>query len=165
MATDLDVLDSDDQDDNSAENALEMSLVNDLRELPRVAGAVDGFCNRHELGTHLSYAIDMALDEVLSYTIANAYDDDKTHPVEVAVYLDPRELVLLVVTDGVDLDVRQSEQDNAEAILDEQHLGELGLFLVQQVMDTVEYRREQGCNVVVMTKSRFSEVDPSTESD
>ena len=107
------------------ENALEMSLINDLRELPRVA---------------------------------------ETHPIEVAVYLDPQEIVLLVVNDGLDPGLGQPLQDNKEAILDEQGLEELGLFLVHQVMDTVTYERQQGCNVVVMTKRRPSKVESETES-
>jgi len=142
-----------------------MSLINDLRELPRVAGAVDKFCAGHQLGTHLSYAIDLAFDEVLSYTIAHAYDDEETHPIEVAVYLDPQEIVLLVVNDGLDPGLGQPLQDNKEAILDEQGLEELGLFLVHQVMDTVTYERQQGCNVVVMTKRRPSKVESETEPD
>ena len=32
-------------------------------------------------------------------------------------------------------------------------LGGLGLLLVQQMMDDVEYQRRDGCNVVTLTKS------------
>jgi len=135
-------------------NALEMSLVNDLRELARVAGAVDAFCTGHDLGTRLSYAVDLALDEVLGYSIAHAYDDEDAHPIEVAVYLDPEEIVLLIVTDGVDLRARLPLIDGRESNPGEERLNELGLFLVHQVMDTVTFERHRGCNVVVMTKRR-----------
>ena len=142
--------------DPAGGNALEVSLVNDVRELARVAGAVDAFCAGHNLGTRLSYAVDMALDEVLGYCIAHAYDDEDPHPIEVAVYLDPDEIVVLIVTDGVDLSMRRPFSDGRESILDEERLEELGLFLVHQVMDTVTCERQQDCNVVVMTKRRPS---------
>ena len=149
-----------------SESAWEMALVNDLRELPRVAGAVDEFCTSHELGTQLSYAIDLAFDEVLSYCIAHAYDDSETHPIEAAVYLDPEEIVLLVVTDGVDLAAaRQSLLASSEATLDPEGIEELGLFLVHQVMDTVTHERTRGCNVVVMTKRRPQDVAQEAEPD
>ena len=136
---------------------LELSLINDLRELPRVAAEIDAFCTDRDLGTQLSYAIDLAVDEILTSSIAKAYDDEDVHPIEVAVYLDDSEIMVLIVNDGVELPVTQLTGDGDRSILDEKRLDDLGLFLVHQVMDTVSYERQQGCNVVVMTKRRQAE--------
>ena len=143
---------------------LELSLVNDLRELARVAAAIDTFCSDHGLGTQLSYAIDLAVDEILSYSISNAYDNDEVRPVELAIYLDADEVVLLIVSDGADLPMRRPDSGEG-AILGGEQLGELGLFLVHQVMDTVRSERQQGCNVIVMTKRLPTESDESDESE
>ena len=142
----------------SSENALELSLTNDLRELAPAAAAIDEFCTGRELGTQLSYAVDLSVNEILSYCIANAYDDEDVHPIEVAVYLDAQEVMLLIVNDGIELSVRPPSSGGQHPTLDEGRLDELGLFLVYQVMDTVRYERQQGCNVVVMTKRLPSEV-------
>ena len=40
-----------------------------------------------------------------------------------------------------------------EASLEDTTFAGLGLFLVHQMMDSVEYRREEGCNVVTLIKS------------
>ena len=46
---------------------------------------------------------------------------------------------------------------HVEAPLEERALGGLGLFLVQQMMDGVEYQRRAGCNVVTLTKNTADE--------
>ena len=142
---------------SSSENVLELSLTNDLRELAPVAAGIDEFCADRELGTQLSYAVDLSVNEILSYCIANAYDDEDVHAIEVAVYLDEQEVMLLIVYDGIELPGGRPAGDGRHSTLDEEKLDELGLFLVHQVMDTVSYERQQGCNVVVMTKRLPSE--------
>ena len=152
--------------DSSRSNVdvLELSLVNDLRELPRVAAAIAEFCTDRDLGTQLSYAVDLSVDEILNASIASAYDDEEVHPIEVAVYLDAEEIMVLIVNDGSEWSAKQPSNDRDRSILDEEHLDDLGLFLVHQVMDHVTHERQQGCNIVIMTKRLPSDEPESHES-
>lgn len=140
---------------------LEVSLVNDVRELARVGAAVDDFCSVGSLGQRLGYAVNLAVEEVLAHIIANAYTDDDLHRIEVAAYLDADQFELLVVHDGHVLQMRPpsdsaptmpTEGLNALDQVAESDLDELGLLLVHQVMDSVASIRRDGCNAVVMVK-------------
>ena len=62
---------------------------------------------------HVAYAVNLAIDEILTNTISYGYEDEERHRIEIIVRV----------------------------------------FLVHQMMDSVEYRREEGCNVVTLIKS------------
>ena len=44
-------------------------------------------------------------------------------------------------------------------------LGGLGLFLVHQMMDSVDYRREEGCNVVTLIKNTAEAASPPPDAN
>jgi len=137
-----------------ADDCLETSLVNDLRELVKVAAAIDEFCRARKIAAQTAYAVNLAIDEVLTHIISNGYGDGDSHRIEIIVRKEGQTLVLVIVDDSQVADVGQARDAavNGKAEL-EQTLGGLGLFLVHQMMDSVEHRKMHGCNVVVMTKS------------
>ncbi len=132
--------------------ALELSLVNDLRELTRVADAVEEFCTRHKFGSQLAYTLNLAVEEILMFSIENSFEDDGPQRIELAVHQDPEEVLVLVAHAGHPLPAVQLPSSAAELILDDSNLEQLGLGLVHRVMDTVSVQRQQGCNIVAMTK-------------
>ena len=134
--------------------SLEISLVNDLREIAGVAAKIDEFCAARGLAAQLAYAVNLAIEEILTNTISYGYDDDDPHRIELILRLEPGALVVVTVDDSRAFDPSQVEPaPDLQSSLEERAPGGLGLFLVQQMMDEVEYQRRDGCNVVMLTKS------------
>lgn len=131
---------------------LEVSLVNDLRELARVASEIERFCEARDLEPQVAYAVNLSVDEILTNTISYAYDDDETHRIELVVRVDDGALVVVIEDDSAAFDVTAETQPELDASLSERDIGGLGLFLVHQMMDGVEYQRRDGRNVVTLTK-------------
>ena len=134
------------------DDALEIPLVNDLRELARVAARIDAFCAARNLGPQVGYAINLSVDEVLTHTISQGYDDDEPHRIEVVVCMEGDAVVVAIVDDSNAFDPSRAPSSEFDASIDGADLDGLGLFLVHQMMDGVEYRRLAGCNVVTLTK-------------
>ncbi len=132
--------------------ALELSLVNDLRELTRVAAAIEEFCTRHGLDTQLAYTLNMSVEEILSFSIENSFEGDEPQRIELALHQDPDELLILIAHDGQPLPTTQIPSSAAELMLNDSNLEQLGLALVYRVMDSISVQRQQGCNIVAMTK-------------
>ena len=132
--------------------ALEISLINDLREIAGVAAKIDEFCTAQDLGHQVAYALNLAIDEILTHTISNGYDDDETHRIEIIVRKEADAIVVVIVDNSKVFDVSDAPEFEIGANLDDQALDRLGLFLVHQMMDQVEYRRLEGCNIVTLTK-------------
>ena len=141
------------------DDALEISLVNDLRELARVAARIDEFCSARDLGPQVGYAVNLSVDEVLSNTIGHGYDDDddEPHRIEIVVCMEGDTIVVVIVDDSTAFDLSRAPGAGFDASIEDVDLDALGLFLVHQMMDSVEYRRAGGCNVVTLTKKTTDE--------
>ena len=133
-------------------DTLEISFVNDLRELARIAAQIDDFCASRDLGPQVGYAVNLSVDEVLTHTISQGYDDDEPHRIELIVCMEAETLVVVIVDDSNAFDVSRAPSSDFASSIEEMNLDELGLFLVHQMMDGVEYQRLGGCNVVTLTK-------------
>ena len=139
------------------DEALEIALVNDLRGLARVAARIDEFCAARSLGPQVGYAVNLAVDEILTNTITSGYDDDEPHRIEIIVCMEADTIVVVIVDDSTAFDVTQTQGSGIGSNIEDMDLTELGLFLVHQMMDGVEYQRVAGCNVVTLTKKTTEE--------
>ena len=142
------------------DEALEISLANDLRELARVAARIDEFLATRSLGPQVGYAVNLAVDEVLTNTITSGYDDDEPHRIEVIVCMEADTIVVVIVDDSAAFDLSRAPGSGVGSSIEDADLTELGLFLVHQMMDGVEYQRVAGCNVVTLTKKAAPAVAP-----
>ena len=135
------------------DDGIEIALANDLREIAGVAAQIDAFCEAQELAPQVAYAVNLAIDEILTNTISHGYDDDEAHRIELIVCLEGETLVVVIVDDGRAFDPSLAGEPDFEASAEDPALDRLGLFLVHQMMDGVDYRRRDGCNVVTLTKN------------
>ena len=135
------------------DNALELSLANDLSEIARAAERIEEFCEALALAPQVTYAVNLAIDEILTNTINYGYDDDEAHRIELTLRLEDGKLIVVMVDDGREFDSSLEREPELEASLEERALGGLGLFLVHQMMDDIVYRRQDGRNIVTLTKS------------
>ena len=58
----------------------------------------------------------------------------------------------MIVDDGAAFDPTEAPTPDGRGSLDESSIDGLGFLLVGQMMDGVEYRRLQDCNIVTLTK-------------
>ena len=132
------------------EDALEISLVNDLREIANVAGQIDEFCAERNFAPQIGYAVNLSIEEILTNRISFGYDDDEQHRIEIIVRVEESQLVVAIVDNSAPFDLSATAENDGEesAEEDEELLAGLGLFLVNQVMDSVEYRRKNECNIL-----------------
>lgn len=138
--------------DAAADATIEIALENDLRKIARVAARVDEFCSTRGIAPETAYAVNLAIDELLTNTIGYGYADDEPHRVEVILRLEGETLVVAIVDDGAPFDPTEAAERDTGSFLDDADRDELGLFLVNRTIDGVAYERRGGCNVVVLTK-------------
>ena len=138
------------------DNTLELSLVNDLRNIAVAAENIDAFCARHGLAEQIAFEVNLAVDELVTNTISYGYDDDGEHRIDLALRLEGGALVIEIADDGRAFDPLQAPEPDIEASLQDRAKGGLGIYLVRKTMDTVAYRRHDGRNVVTLTKRTVS---------
>ena len=140
---------------------LEIPLVNDLREIAAVAAQIDEFCAACNLEPHVAYAVNLSVEEILTNTISYGYDDDEPHRIDIRVSMDGSLLAVEITDDSIAFDPSTVADPDIEAALEDRPLGGLGLFLANQMMDSVEFRRGDGCNIVILTKETGDGAEPA----
>ncbi len=139
------------------EDRIDLTMANDLGELLGIAERIDAFCAAADVEPGVAYAVNLALDELLTNIVSYGYTDDEAHIVEIAVRRDGGALIVTIVDDSIEFDPRQVPETDTDAPLHERDPGGLGLLLVNSMMDSVDYRREGGRNVTVLTKGLAAE--------
>ena len=134
------------------DNVFEFSLTNELGEIAGAAAKIDAFCEANQVSQDVAYAVNLSIDEILTNAISYGYDDEETHRIEITLRLEAEAFVVVIVDDSSAFDLTAAPEPDLGASLEEREVGGLGLFLVHQMMDEVEYERVDGRNVVTLTK-------------
>jgi anti-anti-sigma factor len=118
---------------------LKISIQNDLSELPRLNSAIAQFLQDHEVAYRPTYAVNLAIDELVVNVIRYAYVDPETHTIDIELAILADQIVLRIVDDGRPFDPRRGPALDLHA--EDRESGGLGLLLVLDVVDALQYRR------------------------
>ena len=131
-----------------------MRLVIDsqLSEIRRASELVDEFKARHGLADQDANAIHVVLDEILSNSIRHGLAGATSHAIAVTLELSEGEIRVEVEDDGVAYDPTQAPAPVLTGTLEERTESGLGVAFVRALTDTIEYRRIDGRNRLVMRR-------------
>ena len=87
-----------------------------------------------------------------------SYGGDGTHKLNISMHLSQQDdLVSMEISDdGIPYDPLTAPPPDLESELDDRPIGGLGVFLVRELMDSVEYRHEYGRNHLAVKKKLSS---------
>ena len=143
-------------DDTGNKKLLQFSVMNDLREIAVAADRIDGFCSMHGLPPSTAYAVNLSVDELLTNTISYGYEDSEEHRIDLTIRLDAGVLAIEISDDGIEFAPDSAKDPDTEASIEDRPIGGLGIFLTRQMMDSFDYRRDEGRNIVTLTKKTGS---------
>lgn len=96
-----------------------------------------------------SNSIILAVDEVCSNIIKHAYKNNHEQKIDLTVRLKADSLIITIIDDGIKFDINSIKPRDINEIKP----GELGLYIIRQVMDSVEYSQTiEGFNQIKMIK-------------
>ena len=130
----------------------ELKLKNDLVEIERLAGRVLSFGREHNLPAELVWEIRLVLEEVVTNIISHGYADRAVHAIEVSIVNSENDITLSVRDDGQPFNLLEHPQPDLEIPLEERGIGGMGVHIVREIMDEIDYKREADGNVVVMRR-------------
>ncbi len=100
-------------------DALELSLVNDPRNIAVAAESIDAFCVAHGLAAEIAFEVNLTVDELLTDTIGYGYDDDGERWIDLVLRLEGGALTIEIADDGRAFDPLQAPAPDLGASLDE----------------------------------------------
>lgn len=133
-------------------NRLSLVLKNHLSELERMSQAVSNWCRANAVSPGAEFQINLALDEVVSNVIHHGWKDNSEHHMCVRLFRLDDELRVEVEDDATSFNPLEVPSPDVDQPLEERAVGGLGIHLVRQCMDGLEYRQSNGKNLLVMKK-------------
>ena len=132
-----------------------LTISNDLKESVRLHPFVEEISKATGIDEHTASSINLALEEALVNSIQYAYPTDTKGEISLtAEWNDDRhDLTFTLVDSGIPFNPLSVEEADTTLGVQERPIGGLGIFLVRQLLDEVNYQRtDKGENVLTMTK-------------
>jgi anti-sigma regulatory factor (Ser/Thr protein kinase) len=133
-------------------NPIAFVLKNDLAEIARLSESVDEIGRNHGIAAEVLYAVNLALDEILTNVISYGYAESGERVIQVRLTIAAGELVAEIEDDACPFNPLEAPAPEVNAPLQEKPLGGLGIHLARTMTDGMAYRRENGKNILTFRK-------------
>ena len=100
----------------------------------------------------IGFSLNLALEEAVANVMKYAYPEGETHDIVLSVKLIDNRLIFKLIDTGKPFDPTIVPDADVNLSAEDRQIGGLGIFLVRQIMDSVEYRRIDGKNILTMIK-------------
>ena len=134
----------------SAEKTL--TLTNNIQELDQLEPFLNKFFERNNLDFSLLPNVNLALEEALANVIMYAYPEGTQGEVTLTAKVADNTICMEIKDKGTPFNPLQQQEANLDVSLEERQIGGLGIHLIKEIMDEVEYVYEDGRNVLKMRK-------------
>lgn len=138
----------------------DLTLKSALTDIPRLSTFIDDLAKRCDWSDQLAMKISLAFEEAVSSIIAYAYDDGQDGEIHITTMTTPNSFSVRLVDKGKPFDptaeIKKMEGVVAEADMTSRGMAAnkraFGFFLINQIMDEMEYCRVGDENQLVMRK-------------
>ena len=138
------------QETNTLDETL--SLTNDIKEVPELNHFVKDVAERLGIKTSLSRQLRLAVEEIVVNIINYAYPEGATGYIHVEAKSNGKRINFIITDEGVPFDPTAVFDTDISIAAENRPVGGLGIHLVREIMDTINYERIDGKNVLTLRK-------------
>ena len=133
---------------------MEKKLVikNDISEISKLATFIEELSEELNLTPELNFNLNLVLEEAVSNVILYAYGKEVQKEITLLANMSNNNLIFVLTDSGKEFDPTKVPDADVTLSAEEREIGGLGIFLIRQIMDMVEYQRIDGKNVLTMRK-------------
>ena len=127
-------------------------LPNDIETIPQLNEFIDSVAEEVGLEMSLTMSLNLALEEAVVNVMEYAYPEGQKGNVEIEVTADQQWMTFVITDTGIAFDPTMKEDADTTLSAEERPIGGLGIFLVRQLMDVIDYKRQDNKNVLTLRK-------------
>jgi anti-sigma regulatory factor (Ser/Thr protein kinase) len=121
-------------------------VKNQISEIERLSKVVADFSLENGLSEQARDDVTLALDEMLANVILHGLPDSAEHEIIVQLYLEPGYVAVVVEDEDVPFNPLEAPEPDLTGPIEARPIGDLGIHLVRNFMDKLEYHRQDGRN-------------------
>jgi sigma-B regulation protein RsbU (phosphoserine phosphatase) len=129
---------------------IKIEIENDLSNIAVALEQFREFADDNDVSQKLSQKVKTALDELLNNIVSYAFEEGTRHVILIRLALADGNLKVTVSDDGVSFNPLVQDTPQIDEPIDERQLGGLGIHLVRNLADDVDYHRYSDLNVLAM---------------
>ena len=129
-----------------------ITLDNDVCEITRLSDFQDAVYTKMNISQSLAGKLRLAVEEAVVNVINYAYPSGRHGSIHVAFMTDGRQLKITITDTGVAFDPTTIAKADTTLSAKERRIGGLGVFLVREIMDSINYERIDDQNILTLTK-------------
>lgn len=136
------------------EPTFELAIENNMDRMGEVAEAAESFLLESGVTQQTVFKVLLAIEELVTNSIKYAYDDPGLHKINISISLqgDNRNRIeLFIVDDGHPFDPADAPVPDLDIAPEDREIGGLGLHLVRQISQGLQYTRINNQNTVHVT--------------
>lgn len=127
-------------------------LPNDIETIPQLNEFIDLVAEEVGLDMSLTMSLNLAMEEAVVNVMDYAYPNGQKGDVDIEVTADQEWMTFVITDTGIAFDPTTKEDADTTLSAEERPIGGLGIFLVRQLMDDINYKREGNKNVLTLRK-------------
>lgn len=131
----------------------ELTLQNDVRQVRQLNDFVKQVMSLLGIEPSLAKKLRLAVEEAVVNVIDYAYPKGVTGDIAVQASFDDQCLRFVIKDSGVAFDPTEKEKADTSLSAEDRPIGGLGILLVRELMDSINYERLDGMNVLTLKKT------------
>ena len=128
-------------------------LPNDTQEVPRLAAFVDEVCEAVDFNATVTMQMNLAIEEAVVNVMNYAYPPGTRGDITIEAQANAVRLKFTIIDNGTPFDPTLTADVDTTLSAEERPIGGLGIHLVRQMMDSINYERVDGRNVLTLRKN------------
>ncbi len=131
-----------------------ITLTNDVQEVPRLNVFVDEVCEDMGCDMETTMRMNLAIEEAVVNVIDYAYPSGTVGSIDIKVTIYDNHMEFVISDSGTPFDPTKKENVDISLPVEERRIGGLGIHLVRQLMDKINYERKDGRNILTLIKNK-----------
>lgn len=133
-----------------------INMKNNHQEISRMCDEIKNFCAANNVSDAKYHDIVLIVDEIVANIINYAYPDQMEHEFSLNIIKENDRVCIKIVDGGIPFDPLNHKDPDTSAEIEERQIGGLGIFLVKQLSEYVEYSRIDDRNQLDIVVELFS---------
>ena len=129
-----------------------ITLPNDVQATTELGMFVDEVCENVGFDMSTTFKLNLAIEEAVVNVMSYAYPAGTKGDVDIDAEADDEQLKFVISDSGTPFDPTQKGEVDTTLSAEERCIGGLGIHLIRQIMDTINYERVDGKNVLTLRK-------------
>lgn len=127
-------------------------LKNDVHEVARFSSFMKSVTEKMDIDQSLARQLRLAIEEAVVNAIEYAYPTGNEGCIEIHTMYNGHSFKVMIIDSGVAFDPTAKEKADTTLSVEERQIGGLGILLVRELMDSINYEREEGKNILTLVK-------------